>query len=80
MRPLSRSIATAERWAHVLDTAREGTTVALDRGGKLRFAAPSDDRGEGIVAFTAAVAPGPRAGRDRVDLAGVRFELRAAGA
>jgi hypothetical protein len=67
--------STAERWAHVLGASRDGMSVALDNGGELRFAA-SDGRGDGIVAFTVAVDPAHRAGREHLDLGGVRFALR----
>jgi len=67
--------STAERWAHVLGARRDGMSVELDDDGELRFAPSSADRGDGIVAFTIAVGPGRRAGREHVDLGGVRFEL-----
>jgi hypothetical protein len=70
--------ATAERWAHVLGASRDGLSIPLDGGGKVRFVAPRANRGGGIVAFTVAVDPGRRADREHVDLGGVRFELLAA--
>ena len=69
----------AARWAHVLGApvAEGGRTLQLERGGAVRFTHPPDERGDGIVAFELAVAPAIASRGTSVEIAGVRFTLRA---
>ena len=62
--------AMAARWAEVLGTSADGTTVVLDEG-EIRFV-PASARGEGVSGFELAAAEGP----DRaIELCGCRARL-----
>jgi hypothetical protein len=63
--------AMAARWAHILGApvSDDGTTLAIEGGGSVRFA-PAGDRGEGLVAVDVEVAGGTPGD---ADIAGVRF-------
>ena len=73
-------VAVAAQWATVLDEIAkdmDGTpTLVLDSGRQtVRFVAVADGRGEGISSVTVALSDDVRAGRESVDVCGVRFEL-----
>jgi len=69
--------ALADRWAAVLGLDADGGAIELDGGRqRLRFVAPVDDRGEGIVAVEIE-APGTARARS-VDVGGVELRLEPA--
>jgi hypothetical protein len=74
------AVGMAARWAQVLGAplAEDGRTVRLERDGAVRFTDPTDERGDGIVAFDLAVTPDIAARGTSVEIGGVRFALRAA--
>jgi hypothetical protein len=69
--------AMAERWAHVLGVAvdGDGASFALDDGGGVRFVAPADGRGEGIVGFDVELGAPLGGGAQVLDVGGVRFTV-----
>ncbi|MCG8591220.1 MAG: VOC family protein [Proteobacteria bacterium] len=82
-----RPDALAQRWCEVLDQPLASSGEMPLEDGRLRFAAPRDDRGEGIAGLelvcrdgeavrAAARERGFATGDDWVELAGVRFWLR----
>jgi hypothetical protein len=67
--------AVAARWAELLGVARpEGPAIGLD-GGEVRFSAAADEAGERLVEISLALPPEVRAGREQLELGGVRFSL-----
>ena len=70
-------VELASRWAQVLGlTAPPGATdVDLPSGQRVAFVAADGDRQPGIVAVGLALPSEQRAGRDHVEVCGVRFEL-----
>jgi hypothetical protein len=72
-----KPVAVAARWAAVLGCATaadEPARVPVD-GGYLQFVTPQQGGDDGIVAFEVAVAPATRAGREHLDVGGLRLTL-----
>ncbi len=70
--------AVAARWAHVLGVAASQRTIELD-GGEVRFCGLTPGGRTGIVEIAVELEPGQRAGREAVELGGVRVRLPDAG-
>jgi hypothetical protein len=69
--------AVAERWGEVLGVAPTGDgrpVLRLD-GGEVRFESPGADGEEGLVEIAVETPPEVRAGRDAIDIGGVRLRL-----
>jgi hypothetical protein len=65
----------AARWAELLGVApSDGPAIGLD-GGEVRFTGAADEAGEGLVEISLALPAEVRAGREQVELGGVRFSL-----
>ena len=58
-----------------MDAGRpDGRVVGVD-GGEVRFTGAANDAAEGLVEISLALPAALRAGREQLDLAGVRFSL-----
>ena len=69
--------AVAARWAEVLGVPADGAeepVLALD-GGEVRFTAAASEREEGLVEIAVEIPAALRAGREAVDVGGVRLRL-----
>jgi hypothetical protein len=71
--------AAAQRWGEVLGVAaaaRDGDEAELDLdGGKIRFTRAGDRHGEGLTEVWIELPEGQRAGRDAVEVHGVKLRL-----
>ena len=67
--------SVAARWAELLGVSgADGRAIGLD-GGQVRFTSASDEAAEGLVEISLAVPADVRAGREQLELGGVRFSL-----
>ena len=67
--------AVATRWAELLGVARADAQAIALNGGEVRFTHAAGEASEGLVEVSLALAPDVRAGREQLELGGVRFSL-----
>jgi hypothetical protein len=74
---VSEPVAVAARWAHVLGVPLDGSgpPVLLLDGGRVDFVSAEDQRAEGVVEIALELPAELRAGREAIELGGVRLRL-----
>ena len=67
--------SVASRWAELLGVGgADGGAIGLD-GGEVRFTSAPGEAAEGLVEISLTLPPDVRAGREQLELGGVRFSL-----